>query len=74
MVSTPETLIAASRYLNEKELAVMLGVSVRTLQGWRLRRKGPPFRRLCGDAIRYQVDEVEAWFAAQPGMTPEAAA
>jgi len=53
-------------YLSERDLASMWGLSVKTLQGWRLRRKGPPWRRLCG-TVRYDVEALEAWVAAQPG-------
>lgn len=37
----------------EMQAAAFLGVSVRTLQGWRSRGGGPDFVR-CGRAIRYQ--------------------
>ncbi len=51
--------------LNEKQLAEMLAVSVRTLQKWRLLGKGPRFYKLAGDAVRYRLDEVEAWIGQQ---------
>ena len=54
------------RFYSERDLAAVLGVSAKTLQGWRFRGQGPPWRRLCG-AIRYGVSEFEAWVEVQPG-------
>lgn len=58
LLSRPESALtmAASldvRDLNEWELAHLEGISVRTLQKWRLNGGGPPFRRQGG--IRYPV-------------------
>jgi hypothetical protein len=39
-------------YLTEDELAEELGVTVRTLQGWRQARKGPPWTRMGGSENR----------------------
>jgi hypothetical protein len=54
------------RWVCERDLALYLGLSERTLQGWRLRNIGPPFRRL-NSAIRYDLRAAEQWAAAQPG-------
>jgi hypothetical protein len=54
------------RFYTERDLAAVLGVSVKTVQGWRFRSQGPPWRRLCG-AVRYDVVEFENWVAAAPG-------
>jgi predicted DNA-binding transcriptional regulator AlpA len=54
------------RYLSERELAEYSGLAVRTLQKWRLFNEGPPFRKL-GGAVRYALDQFDAWVAAQPG-------
>lgn len=48
-------------YLTEKELAQRLGFSERTVQGWRGRGSGPPYRRVGRRAIRYIWEECEAW-------------
>lgn len=53
-------------YLSERDLAAVSGLAVRTLQGWRLRGFGPPWRRL-GSAIRYSLAEFHQWAASQPG-------
>jgi hypothetical protein len=52
------------RYLNEFQVAAMLGVSVRTVRSWRLLRKGPPWLKLgpamrC--AVRYDIRTLEEW-------------
>jgi hypothetical protein len=43
--------------LNENQAADFLGVSVRTLQAWRVRGGGPKFCKL-GRAVRYQRREL----------------
>ncbi len=58
--------VSKQRFYSERDLADVLGVSVKTLQGWRFRGKGPAWRRLCG-SVRYSVDEFDKWVAAQPG-------
>jgi hypothetical protein len=39
--------------LNENQAAEFLGVSVRTLQAWRVRGGGPPYVKI-GRSVRYQ--------------------
>ncbi len=39
--------------INEAQAAEFLGVSVRTLQAWRVRGGGPPYVKI-GRAVRYQ--------------------
>ena len=56
----------SKRFYSERDLADVLGVSVKTVQGWRFRGQGPAWRRLCG-AVRYPVNEFETWVQAQPG-------
>jgi hypothetical protein len=56
----------SKRFYSEAELAVYLGVSPRSLQGWRLRGLGPPYRKLCG-AVRYDIEAVTAYLANCPG-------
>jgi hypothetical protein len=48
-------------YLTEKELARLLGVSPRTLQGWRLRGNGPPFCVFSERCIRYLRSDAAEW-------------
>lgn len=46
------------RHLTQAQLADRLGVSQRTLEGWRYRGKGPAYLRLEG-RIAYRVIDVE---------------
>jgi predicted chitinase len=46
------------RHLNQQQLARRLGISERTLEGWRYRGKGPAYLRLEG-RIAYRVIDVE---------------
>ena len=57
---------ASLRFYSERDLAAVLGVSVKAVQGWRFRGQGPPWRRLCG-AVRYDVAAFDSWVQAQPG-------
>jgi hypothetical protein len=57
---------ASRRWASEREVSEYMAVSVRTLQGWRLRGQGPSWRRL-GACVRYDLAAVEAWALAQPG-------
>jgi hypothetical protein len=34
-----------ARYLNERGVAERMGISVKTLQGWRCHGRGPPYQR-----------------------------
>jgi predicted DNA-binding transcriptional regulator AlpA len=53
------------RHLTEAEVAVVTGMKVYTLQNWRNRGQGPPFRKF-GSAVRYDSVELAKWIAAQP--------
>lgn len=55
-----------SPYLNTKQAAHHLGLSPRTLELMRRRRKGPPFRRH-GGGVRYHIDELDAWSRGEGG-------
>lgn len=46
------------RYMNEKEVALLYGISVKTLHNWRKEKIGPPFYKI-GRSVRYRSDEVE---------------
>jgi hypothetical protein len=52
------------RYQTELQVAALLHVSRRTLQGWRWRGGGPPFVRV-GRAVRYDPVELRTWLDAQ---------
>lgn len=50
----------AVRHLTTEELALRLGRSPRTVEDWRLDRKGPPYIRV-GGTVRYRLADIEAW-------------
>ena len=52
-----------TKLVNEKEAAKFLGLSVRTLQAWRLQGKGPKWKKL-GRAVRYALPDLEAFLEA----------
>lgn len=47
-------------HLDERETARILGISVRTLQTWRVTGGGPAFVKV-GAAIRYNPETLAAW-------------
>ena len=55
----PDSLLLPS------EVAAILGVSVRTLEGWRLRGGGPAFVQISARACRYRKFTLEAWITAR---------
>lgn len=58
--STTVTARPMRRRLTEQEAAEFLGLSVRTLQAWRIRGGGPGFAKF-GRAVRYDSETLEAW-------------
>ena len=63
----------ADHHLNEQALADRLGLSVRTLQRWRWKGKGPAYLKLGGRVV-YRLEDVEAWELANRVGAAEAAA
>lgn len=60
--------------LTPREVADLLGVSVKTVETWRKAKTGPPWFQMSERVIRYQRGEVTTWLAAQrqdPDATPE---
>lgn len=47
-------------YMTTRELAAFLGLSAGTLCTWRYQGKGPNYYKV-GNAVRYKIDDVEAW-------------
>lgn len=64
--SETATTSVRKRYYTERELSLYSGIAVRTLQSWRLRQGGPPWKRL-GGAVRYDIAAFDASVAVQPG-------
>jgi predicted DNA-binding transcriptional regulator AlpA len=48
--------------LTGREVAARLGVSARTVEGWRRYGTGPPYCKV-GRVVRYAVMDLEAWMA-----------
>ena len=48
------------RYLNEKEVAAILGFSVQSLRNWRFLGRGPSYIK-AGRAVRYQLRDILIW-------------
>ena len=44
--SAPTATQSISRFINEKQVAELLGISVKTVQAWRLKSIGPRYWRL----------------------------
>lgn len=55
-------------YLLPIEAADMIRVSVKTLTKWRYEHKGPPYRKVAGNLIRYVQSELDDWMQAQAVM------
>jgi predicted DNA-binding transcriptional regulator AlpA len=63
-------------YLNEKQLAQKLRVSVGTLRLWRAEGKGPRFRKVGEQLVRYSAVDINHWLSRRPSggeKTPEVA-
>jgi predicted DNA-binding transcriptional regulator AlpA len=52
-----------SALLSERQVAHRLGISVRTVQAWRVSGDGPEFIRLGRRTIRYREIDLAAWIA-----------
>ncbi len=62
MPKTTNSLVADSGVLlDERGLSGMLGVSVRTVQAWRVKGGGPVFVKINNRLVRYRQSDVEAW-------------
>jgi predicted DNA-binding transcriptional regulator AlpA len=55
-----------AKQLSEREVEEQYGINARTLQGWRTRKKGPPYLKVGGTLVRYNRAEFEAWIASSP--------
>lgn len=47
--------------IDENEAAAFMGISPKTLQGWRTRRMGPPYVRIARKCIRYRKTDLQAY-------------
>ena len=49
------------KYADERAVANMTGISVQTLRNWRHTRQGFPYVKIGQRAVRYDLEEVEAY-------------
>lgn len=67
LVTFPETnfasSVASTNLVDERQAAVRLAVSVRTLQQWRVSGGGPRFAKI-GRCVRYRASDLEAFVVA----------
>jgi predicted DNA-binding transcriptional regulator AlpA len=53
------------KFLTEKQVAEIMGLSIKTLQRWRLFGEGPEWKKF-GTAVRYPANALEAWIETAP--------
>lgn len=51
--------------LSERQVEQRYGLRVKTLQGWRMRRVGPPFVRFSVRMVRYPLGKLEKFLASR---------
>jgi len=44
--------------LNEKQVAIIIGLTVHSLRAWRLNGRGPRYCKI-GRAVRYRIEDVQ---------------
>lgn len=59
----------SDQLLKDSTVADMLATTVKTLEDWRLKRKGPTFVKL-GRSVRYKMSDLQAYIA-QLGSQPQ---
>jgi predicted DNA-binding transcriptional regulator AlpA len=59
------SMAEATKFLDEDAVALLLSVSVRTIQRWRKTGEGPAFVRAGARRVIYNPTAVETWAAAR---------
>ena len=54
------------RFLTEKEVGLILGVNIKSLQKWRMQGRGPSWKKFLSK-VRYDAEALNKWIADQPG-------
>ena len=49
------------KLMNEKEVAELLNLKVRTLQAWRCQNRGLKYVKLAGGAVRYKLEDIQSF-------------
>jgi hypothetical protein len=55
--------------LTQSEAAILLHVEPRTLESWRQHRVGPRYIRYSRRCVRYRIEDIQDWLAAQTVQT-----
>ena len=63
-----ETKEALPKFLNQKQVAEILGKSTAWLERMRWKGDGPPFRKF-GRHVRYSLDDLMQWIESKPKLT-----
>lgn len=63
-MQSPPRFQTPEKLLDENEVAECYGLSVRTLQAWRVKGGGPAFCKL-GSRVRYRPTDLEAFVTAR---------
>jgi predicted DNA-binding transcriptional regulator AlpA len=51
----------------ETEVEALTGIKRKTLQGWRLRRQGPPYVKVGRRLVRYPAEDLHRWIHSLSG-------
>lgn len=62
--TAPPAMSTGLQQLDQPALAHRWRISPRTLEGWRLRKQGPPFLKV-GGKVLYRLTDIEAYEQAQ---------
>lgn len=57
--------VESKMLVNERHAAEIMGISVKTAQGWRFKGDGPRFVKIGKKAIRYQICDIFEWIDQQ---------
>ena len=62
-----------TKWLNTAQVAEIIGVPKRTLEGWRQKGTGPAWKRFPNRAVMYRLDKLEEWTETLPSSEDKAA-
>ena len=49
------------QFLTEREVARLLGFTIRTVQEWRIMKRGPKAHRFGSKGVRYKLSDLNQW-------------
>lgn len=67
MVRSKAQIAPSQELMRRSDVAELLGLSVRTLEGWARAGTGPAFRRIGREAF-YLRSDLDAWILSQPAF------